>query len=210
MTYPLKIVLASTSPRRRELMERLPFPFRVIEPEGVEETQEGVSEEVVILNATAKACAVAERMSESLVIGADTVVVIDEVILGKARDAREAEAMLRTLSGRAHRVLTGLTVVDAETGRTESAVVETSVWLHSLTDEDIEAYIETGESIGKAGGYAIQGAGGRLVERIEGSYENVVGLPISRLRRMLGDFGFDNLSRGKSDIYREGRRLYIL
>lgn len=175
-------------------MERFSFPFGVIEPEGVEEANEGVPEEVVIWNATAKASSVAEKLSEGLVIGADTVVVIDDVILGKASDAGEAEAMLKTLSGRAHRVLTGLAVVDAETGRKESSVVETRVWLHSLTDEDIEAYIGTGEPIGKAGGYAIQGAGGRFVERIEGSYENIVGLPISRLRRMLWDFGFIGLS----------------
>ena len=175
-------------------MERFPFPFRVIEPEGVKEVHEGVPEEVVIWNATAKACAVAERVSEGLVIGADTIVVIDEVILGKARDARKAKVMLRTLSGRAHRVLTGLTVVDADTERRESSVVETKVWLHSLSDEDIEAYVGTGEPIGKAGGYAIQGAGGGLIERIEGSYENVMGLPLSMLKRMLGDFGFDGFS----------------
>jgi septum formation protein len=194
MVHPLKIVLASTSPRRRELMERFPFPFRVIEPEGVKEVHEGAPEEVVIWNATAKASSVAERLSVGLVIGADTVVVIDEAILGKARDTGEARAMLKTLSGRAHSVLTGLTVVDAETKRKESSVVETRVWLHSLTEEDIEAYIRTGEPFGKAGGYAIQGAGGGLVERIEGSYENIVGLPLSRLRRMLEDFGYNGLS----------------
>jgi septum formation protein len=175
-------------------MMRLGFPFRVIEPEDVEETHEGVPEEVVICNAIAKASSVAERLSVGLVIGADTVVVIDEAILGKARDTGEARAMLKTLSGRAHSVLTGLTVVDAETKRKESSVVETRVWLHSLTDEDIEEYIGTGEPFGKAGGYAIQGAGGGLVKRIEGSYENIVGLPLSRLRRMLEDFGFNGLS----------------
>ena len=159
-------------------MERLPFPFNVIEPEGVEEVHEGVPEEVVTRNATAKAISVAEGRSNELVIGADTIVVIGETILGKAKTTGEAAAMLRALSGKAHRVLTGITVVDAETGR----------------KEEIEAYVKTGEPIGKAGGYAIQGAGGRLVERIEGSYENVMGLPISRLRRMLGDFGFDGLS----------------
>jgi len=175
-------------------MERLPFPFNVIEPEGVEEVHEGVPEEVVTRNATAKAISVAEGRSNELVIGADTIVVIGETILGKAKTTGEAAAMLRALSGKAHRVLTGITVVDAETGRKETSVVETEVWLYSLTEEEIEAYVKTGEPIGKAGGYAIQGAGGRLVERIEGSYENVMGLPISRLRRMLGDFGFDGLS----------------
>jgi septum formation protein len=175
-------------------MERFPFPFRVIEPEGVKEVHEGAPEEVVIWNATAKASSVAERLSVGLVIGADTVVVIDEAIFGKARDTGKAKAMLKTLSGRAHRVLTGITVVNAETNRKESSVVETKVWFHSLTEEDIEAYIRTGEPFGKAGGYAIQGAGGGLVERIEGSYENIVGLPLSRLRRMLEDFGYNGLS----------------
>jgi len=175
-------------------MERLGVPFDVIAPEGVEETQEGDPGEVVMRNASAKASEVAGGLSEGLVVGADTVVVVDDVIMGKAEDPREARVMLEALRGRMHRVLTGLAVVDAETGRRDVAVVETKVWIHLLTDREIGEYVSTGEPIGKAGGYAIQGAGGALVERIEGCYENVVGLPLMRLRAMLEGFGLEELS----------------
>jgi len=194
MTRPFKIVLASTSPRRRELMERLGVPFDVIAPEGVEEIQEGDPGEVVTMNASAKASEVAGGLSEGLIVGADTVVVVDGIIMGKAEDPLEARVMLEALKGRMHRVLTGLAVVDAETGRRDVAVVETKVWIHPLTDQEIGEYVSTGESTGKAGGYAIQGAGGALVERIEGCFENVVGLPLSRLRSMLEGFGLETPS----------------
>ena len=191
MTHPFKIVLASTSPRRRELMERLGIPFDVIAPIGVVEVQVGIPREVVTRNASAKAGEVAAGLDEGLVVGADTVVVVDGIIIGKAKDPLEARAMLVALKGRMHQVLTGLAVVDAETGRRDVAVVETKVWIHPLTDQEIGDYISNGEPTGKAGGYAIQGAGGALVERIEGCFENVVGLPLSRLRSMLRDFGFE-------------------
>ncbi|MBC8223340.1 septum formation protein Maf [Candidatus Bathyarchaeota archaeon] len=194
MTRPFKIVLASTSPRRRELLERLGVPFDVIAPDGVEETQEGDPREVVTRNASAKASEVAGGLSEGLVVGADTVVVVDDIIMGKAEDPLEARVMLAALKGRMHKVLTGLAVLDAETGRRDVAVVETKVWIHPLTGEEIGEYVSTGEPIGKAGGYAIQGAGGALVERIEGCYENVVGLPLSRLRSMLEGFGLETPS----------------
>jgi len=194
MTRPFKIVLASTSPRRRELMERLGVPFDVIAPEGVEEIQEGDPGEVVTRNASAKAGKVAAGLNEGLVVGADTIVVVDDIIMGKAEDPREAKAMLAALKGRMHRVLTGLAVVDAETGRRDVAAVETKVWIHPLTDQEIGEYVSTGEPMGKAGGYAIQGAGGALVERIEGCFENVVGLPLSRLRSMLEGFGLETPS----------------
>ena len=191
MTHPFKIVLASTSPRRRELMEKLGVPFDVIAPEGIEEIQEGAPREVVTVNASAKASKVADGLSEGLIIGADTVVVVDETIMGKAEDPLEARVMLAALKGRMHRVLTGLTVVDAETGRMDVAVIETKVWIRPLTGEEIGDYVSTGEPMGKAGGYAIQGAGGTLVKRIEGCFENVVGLPLSRLTSMLREFGFE-------------------
>ncbi len=191
MTHPFKIVLASTSPRRRELMERLGVPFDVIAPEGVEEIQEGEPSEVVARNASAKGSGVAAGLNVGLVVGADTLVVVDGTIMGKAEDPQEARAMLVGLEGRMHRVLTGLAVLDAETGRREVAVVETKVWFHPLACEEIGDYVSTGEPIGKAGGYALQGAGGALVERIEGCFENVVGLPLSRLRSMLGGLGLE-------------------
>jgi septum formation protein len=191
MARQFKIVLASTSPRRRELMDRLGVPFDVIAPEGVEEIQEGDPREVVTINASAKAGDVATGLNEGLVVGADTVVVVDDTIMGKAKDSLDATAMLAALEGRMHRVLTGLAVVDAKTGRGDVAVVETKVWIRPLTGEEIGAYVSTGEPMGKAGGYAIQGAGGALVEKIEGCFENVVGLPLSRLKSMLGGFGLE-------------------
>jgi septum formation protein len=172
-------------------MARLGVPFDVIAPEGVEEIQEGDPREVVTMNASAKASGVADGLGEGLVVGADTVVVVDDTILGKAEHPSEARVMLEVLKGRMHRVLTGLAVVDAETGRMDVAVVETKVWIRALTDTEIEEYVSTGEPMGKAGGYAIQGAGGALVEKIEGCYENVVGLPLSRLRSMLVGFGLE-------------------
>lgn len=194
MDHPFKIVLASTSLRRRELMEKLGVPFDVIAPEGVEEIQKGDPRKVVTMNASAKAISVADGLRAGLVVGADTVVVIDGIIMGKAEDPPEASGMLAALEGRMHRVLTGLAVVDAETGRREVAVVETKVWFHPLTGGEIGDYVSTGEPIGKAGGYAIQGAGGALVERIEGCFENVVGLPLLRLKSMLEGFGLETSS----------------
>ena len=191
MTRPFKIVLASTSPRRRELMERLGIPFDVIAPIGVEEIQVGNPREVVTRNASAKAGVVAAGLNEGLIVGADTVVVIDDNILGKAGTPLEARGMLEALKGRMHRVLTGLAVIDSETGRRNVAFVETKVWMHPLTDDEINTYVSTGEPMGKAGGYAIQGVGGALVERVEGSFENVVGLPMARLRSMLEGFGLE-------------------
>ena len=172
-------------------MERLGIPFDVIAPIGVEEIQVGNPREVVTRNASAKAGVVAAGLNEGLIVGADTVVVIDDNILGKAGNSLEARGMLEALKGRMHRVLTGLAVIDAETGRRDISVVETKVWIHPLTDDEIRNYVSTGEPMGKAGGYAIQGAGGALVERIEGSFENVVGLPIVRLRSMLEGFGLE-------------------
>ncbi len=194
MTRLFKIVLASTSPRRRELMERLGVPFDVIAPEGGEEIQEGDPGDVVTRNSSAKANNVAGGLRDGLVLGADTSVVVDDIVIGKAENPLEARAMLTALKGRMHRVLTGLAVVDSETGRTDIAVVETRVWIHPLTGEEIREYVSTGEPIGKAGGYAIQGVGGALVERIEGPFENVVGLPLSRLRTMLEGFGLETPS----------------
>ena len=172
-------------------MERLGVPFDVIAPEGVEKIQEGAPREVVTMNASAKASKVAGDLREGLVVGADTVVAVDDIVMGKAEDPLGARVMLEALRGRMHRVFTGLAVVDAETGRRDVAVVETKVWIHPLTDQEIGEYVSTGEPIGKAGGYAIQGAGGAIVERIEGCFENVVGLPLSRLRSMLEGFGLE-------------------
>jgi len=188
MSPRLKIVLASSSPRRRRLLEQIGVPFEVIDPGDVESAS-GRPEEQVIENAVAKARRVAERLGEGLVVGADTVVVTGGRVLGKPRDASEAEEMLRALSGLVHRVLTGIAVVDAASGRTEADVVATAVRMRPLSEDEIAAYVATGEPLGKAGGYAIQGVGALLVEEIRGCFYNVVGLPLSRLDALLMRFG---------------------
>ena len=136
-----------------------------------------------------KARAVAVRHTEGVVLGADTVVTIDGVVLGKPIDADDARAMLRRLRGREHEVVTGVAVVDARTDRAECAAVTSRVRMASYGEQDIDAYVSTGEPFDKAGGYAIQGAGGALVAGLDGSYSNVVGLPLTETARLLAAFG---------------------
>lgn len=181
-------MLASSSPRRMRLLEQAGVPFEAVDP-GKVEAATGVPEERALGNASAKARRVAERIGKGLVVGADTLVVVDGRVLGKPGDASEAAVMLRSLSGRVHRVVTGLAVVDAASGREESDVVETMVRMRALSEEEVEAYVATGEPLGKAGGYAIQGVGALLVNEIRGCFYNVVGLPLSRLDGLLKRFG---------------------
>jgi len=175
-------------------MGRLGIPFEAVDPGDIDEATEGRPEDVVRVNSLAKAKGVADRLGEGIVVGADTIVVKDDKILGKPSSPSEAEEMLRSLEGSVHRVLTGLTVMDADSRRVRSEVVETLVWMLPLSEDEIGAYISTGEPMGKAGGYAIQGFGGILVEGIQGCYYNVVGLPISKLSSILRDFGVRMLS----------------
>ena len=189
MDRRFKIVLASSSSRRRRLLEQVGVPFEVEDPGGVEESVSERPEERVVENATAKARSVARRLREGLVVGADTLVVADDRVLEKPRDASDAREMLRALSGAVHRVLTGVAVVDAASGKAESDLVETFVHMRPLSGEEIEAYMSTGEPFGKAGGYAIQGVGALLVDEVRGCFYNVVGLPLSRLDAILKRFG---------------------
>jgi septum formation protein len=189
MTRGLKIVLATTSPQRKSLLRQLGIPFEAADPGEVREASAGEPRDVALGNAFAKVGAVARRLDKGIVVGADTIVVVNDAIMGKARTPGEAEAMLRALVGREHRVLSGLAVADASTGKTLTDVVETRVWMLPLSEGEIESYLATGEPLGKAGGYAIQGIGGALVERVEGDFYNVVGLPLPRLYEMLKEFG---------------------
>ena len=184
-----KIVLASSSPRRVKLLKQLGVPFDVMEPDGVHEEDDGVPEEVVIRNAQAKADHVASKLDEGIVVGADTIVVLGDAIIGKAMNDQEATEMLGALQGRSHRVLTGLVVVDASSKRMETDVVETHVTFRSLSEEEIARYVATGEPLGKAGGYAVQGIGAVIVEEVHGCFYNVVGLPLYRLNMLLEKFG---------------------
>ena len=135
----------------------------------------------------------AVRHPDAIIIAADTIGVIDGRILGKPHSPDEARAMLRVISGQRHSVITGFTILDTATGRTLSQSVETGVYIKQLTPAEIDAYVKTGEPLDKAGAYAIQGRGAAIVERIEGDYANVVGLPLSALAEALKDFGVNVL-----------------
>jgi len=199
-----RIVLASASPRRRELLQRLGLEFEVVPSRAGERAAPGAApEEAVLLLARAKAEDVASHLGEGLVIGADTAVILGDELLGKPRDREDARAMLEALSGRAHRVLTGVAVVDAATGRLACGVEETTVYVRRLSAEEIDSYVATGEPMDKAGAYGIQGRGSVLVRGIEGCYFNVVGLPLARLACMLEDFGVRVLGGRQND--RDGR-----
>ena len=184
-----KIVLASSSPRRVKLLKQLGVPFEVVEPVGIHEEDDGVPEEVVLRNAQAKADHVASKLDEGIVIGADTIVVLGNTIIGKAMTDQEATEMLTALQGRTHRVLTGLAVVDASSKRTETDVVETVVTFQPLTEDEVARYVASGEPLGKAGGYAVQGLGAVIVEEVHGCFYNVVGLPLYKLSMLLETFG---------------------
>jgi septum formation protein len=176
------LILASASPRRRELLRRAGIPFRVRRVEVDESTRPGESPRRHVLRLAREKAAAARRPGEE-VLAADTVVVIDNRILGKPRDARDAARMLRMLSGRVHRVLTGVCLLTPAASRSE--VVETRVWFRRLTRAEIAAYVASGEPFDKAGAYAIQGLASKFVKRIDGCYCNVVGLPVSRVYAML-------------------------
>jgi septum formation protein len=176
------LTLASTSPRRRELLAVLGIPFHVVAPAGVDETPlDGESPGEV---ARRLAVEKAQSVNADPVLAADTVVEVDGDILGKPVDADDARRMLQRLSGRTHLVHTGVAVRSGE--QIEVEVVTTSVRFAPLTPEAIEWYLDTGEPFDKAGAYAIQGAGGAFVEGVEGSVSNVVGLPLANVVAMLG------------------------
>ncbi len=195
----MRFVLASDSPRRKAILEQAGFSFQVRPARVTEAREPGEAPEAFSRRvALEKARAVAAELKEGIVIGADTVVVVGVEVLGKPASPEEAAAMLRTLSGRAHRVLTALAVVETSTGREETAIEETRVWFRPLTEEEIAAYVATGEPLDKAGAYGIQERGGLLVERVEGDYLNVVGLPLVRLKELLERFGISQKSEVRS------------
>jgi len=184
----MRLILASESPRRKQYLALLTSDFDVVRSDAPE-TDEGTPEERVEANARAKATAVAV-VRDGVIVGADTVVEVDGDVLGKPTSAEGARRMLHRLSGRAHRVLTGLCVVNTQTGAERSAVEETVVRFRKLTDAEIEGYLETGEAWDKAGAYGIQGRAAPFVEGILGDYYNVVGLPLCRLSLLLREVGF--------------------
>lgn len=186
----MRIILASNSPRRKELLSQLGVVFDIIPSEFEEQLVAGMApSETVEHFASMKALDVARSVKgEALVIGSDTIVYLDG-IMGKPADRQEAASMLRRLSGRQHLVMSGISIINTATGVQLTEHEVTMVRMKELNDDEIHAYIATGEPMDKAGAYAIQGFGSLLVERIEGDYFNVVGLPLFRLGRMLEQFG---------------------
>lgn len=191
----MRLILASASPRRRELLERLGLPFEV-RPSGIEEPlAAGVPASTLTTTlARAKAADIADRLraagEAALVLGADTLVVLDGQPLGKPTSQGDARAMLRALRGRSHEVVTAVVVRDADpAGRELTEAVVSQVLMRDYTDDEIAAYVATGEPDDKAGAYAVQGRGRRLVSRVDGCYTNVVGLPLRTTARLLRAFG---------------------
>jgi nucleoside triphosphate pyrophosphatase len=187
----LPMILASSSPRRAELLRASGISFRVQSANVDEAVQVGESShEYVTRLAREKAAAVSQLCSErAIVLGADTIVVVENELIGKPVDENDASRMLRMLSGKWHEVLTGVALITPSEMSTDSAT--TRVKFASMSDQEIEWYVSSGEPADKAGAYAIQGLASRFVERIEGSYSNVVGLPVETVWKMVKSMGLE-------------------
>jgi septum formation protein len=191
---PAPLVLASTSPQRRAILEQLGIPFEAVAPQYDEHDPPGLTPvQLVKAHAAGKARSVADGMGGRPVLGVDTAVVLEGIVYGKPRGAGQSEEMLEALSGRAHEVISGLCLLTPAWEELEADT--TRVTFRALTPRDIARYVTAGEWEGRAGAYAIQGLGATLVERIEGDYLNVVGLPAALLIRLLsecfpGAYGF--------------------
>lgn len=186
----MDIILASASPRRQQLFRELGLPFRVVEPVGVTEQLDGLPPvSLAMENAKRKACSVTALFPDALVIGADTLVVRGAQIFGKPSSLEEADAMLRELAGKRHEVITGVCLIHRPVDLELLFHEVTVVWMRPLTDAERQRYLGLINPLDKAGAYAIQEHGDRIIERIDGSYTNVVGLPIERLRASLEKLG---------------------
>jgi septum formation protein len=191
---PVRLILASSSPRRREILSSLRLIFEV-RPAEVDETPrmgEGAADAVRRL-ALEKASVVAGSEKSSLVMGADTLVALEGVVMGKPADSEQAVKMLLALGGRTHEVLTGVAFVKADEEFLHTGVCRSEVTFKKISEATASKYVETGEPFGKAGAYAIQGAGGELVENYKGSCTNIVGLPVAEILRFVVRFGIERL-----------------
>ncbi len=185
----MKLVLASASPRREELLRRIAPEFDIV-PSRIEEPKSGRPAWRALEAARRKARAVATH-TDGLIIAADTLVVLRSHVLGKPGTAADAAEMLRRLSGRSHRVITALCLIETQRGSERAAVERTRVHFRPLSESDIARYLESGEYEGKAGAYGIQGRAATFVDWIRGDYTNVMGLPVSRLTLLLRELGLD-------------------
>lgn len=188
-------ILASGSPRRRELLAALGFPFTVVVSNEPEPLLEGIApREQSVQLALRKARSVAATQVAGLVLGADTIVVLEDEILGKPADPADAIAMLQRLRGRDHEVYTGLALVNAKTGEEHAMSVPATVTMRDASDEEIAAYVATGEPLDKAGAYGIQGLGGSLVAGYDGCFNTIVGLPLCGVAALLREAGFPSVA----------------
>ena len=186
MSSSIKIILASTSPRRVTLLDQIGLNYSQIKPQYEEDSLNPNPRVRVMENSEKKALSVKD--SGDLIISADTLVYINNEILGKPKNLEDAREMLGKLSGKVHAVFTGVTVFDPRKGKIISSFEKTLVHIKILTEEDIENYILSGEPMGKAGAYAIQGLGAALVDRVLGCFHNVMGLPLSLVWDLLKEF----------------------
>lgn len=185
-----KIVLASGSPRRKKLLEQIGLEFEVCVSNFDEKENPNLTPHELARNLSlGKAKDVAPKYKNAIVISADTFVSFNGVVMSKPETKEKAKQMLRLLSGNTHPIITGFTILDTKTGKTISKSVETKVYMKKLTNEEIDEYIKTGEPLDKAGAYGIQERGAMFVEKIEGDYSNVVGLPLYELVNALNKFG---------------------
>jgi len=184
-----RFVLGSASPRRADLLRQLGIPFEVIPSDLPETLPPGPPAEAVTALALAKARAVASRLADAVVLGADTAVVLEDKAFGKPETPEEARRMLRALRGREHLVITAVALVKAPAGPETATHVVSRVLMRDYSDAEVEGYLASGEPFDKAGAYAVQGAGGALVADVQGCYTNVVGLPLTTTRRLLEAWG---------------------
>jgi septum formation protein len=198
----MRLILASTSPRRREILALLGVPFDVIAPEFDERVSPHLSiEEEVLAFAVGKARSVGSKNSHSLVIGSDTMISLDGEKIGKPVDRDNAARILRVLAGKTHEIYTSLAILDGGDEAQLTTVEKVAVEMRAYTDEDIERYLICGESLDKAGAYSIQGEGSRLIKSIRGDYLAAVGMPLKPIAEYLGSRGISFLA----DI----ERLYV-
>jgi septum formation protein len=185
-----RIILASASPRRKELLQRTGLEFEVEPGNHAEELQPTADPHALAKSISyKKALVVAKKHTDALIIAADTFIVFENVILGKPENIAESKKILTTLNGKSHLVITGFTIIDVKSHKTVSRSVGTTVHMKSLSAGEIDSYVKSREPLDKAGAYAIQGLGAVIIDRIEGDYFNVVGLPLSELAEALKEFG---------------------
>ena len=185
-----RLILASKSPRRRELLARWKIPFTAVESDYEEDMTLPLPPlKLAKVLSWGKATAVARKYRHGIVIAADTFIAYHNTLLGKPKSPADAKRMLRQLSGRTHSVITGLAIIDTATGRKVSKAIEAKITFRKLTDREINTYVTSGEPLDKAGAYAIQGIGSVIIKKIDGDYHGVMGLPLYQLAQELKKFG---------------------